>query len=394
MRKLLVVAAFAALSVTANASVEFALRGDYVGTGTYNDPNNVTQSGSSYFDAQYARVFYKGKLTDTASGIIVMDFLQTSTALGAGANFFKVAELDNKIGDMFEIGMGRLLDAGIGGFEGVTPFYDLWSESASFIANFPMGAKFDINFTPTQQLRLLALNQNWDQGSVAGALAFSTGNSSLNNSQPATTGSATNSNTSLGYGARWRADWTPYYSTIISYHVNPTSGDAVAGSSSSSVNQYVVVGAQYKGNGLTAAFDYMNYTFGGIGTNAKDNGFKTTADLIVKYDIGQWTPRLKAELSTVQDVPSLYFLQNGNSAAGNFYGYNGTSFLTSGYTDQITRIDVGTDYRVSDAGPFYYSAHYISSTNQFSNTPAAFKNQSINESAVYLSMIGKFDVLK
>jgi hypothetical protein len=383
MKKLLAIAAVTALSATALAEATFGVRGDIVGTNQFTDTTNTTQPGSSYMEAEYARLILKGKISDQLYGRLTLDFLQT------GINGLKVAEVDHKMNDMFTLGFGRLQDAGIGGFEGIRAFYDQWIYSQAFQANFPFGVGLEAAITPDHLIKLVVLNQGWT-GASAGtgaAIALSSTNQSLSSSQtsPAT------AQTAYGYGLRYNGMFGSV-SAIASYHVDPTY------TKNTNNNGYAVVGAMYQDDALKVSLDVLSDTFTGIGTNNNDNGTKSTVVAMADYKMGMWTPRLKVESSTVTDVPSAYFSQNESSAAASsFWGQSFSSVMSGAYTDQISRVDVGTDIRPGgEKDPFYYSVHYVTQSQAFSGNgiPAAVTNKTVTESGIYVSIVAINDILK
>ena len=378
MRKLLALAAVTMMSAAALADASFGVRGDVVGTNTYNDPGNVSQPGSNYMQAQYARLLLKGKISEQFDGKLTLDFLQT------GINGLKVAEVDHHINDMFNIGFGRLQDAGIGGFEALRPFYDHWFYSQAYQANFPFGIQADVVLNPDHKLKFVLLNQGWT-GTLAGtggAISNSAANQSLSNAQTANTQAQTN----YGYGVRYTGNFGAITGQA-SYHVDPTY------TNKTNLNSYLSVGVKYMMSDIEASLDYFGDTFTGVGTANNDNATKNSIVLMGKYNMGMFTPRIKYESTTVQDVSSTYFAQNNTSATSIWGSY---ALPTSGaYQDVISRYDIGTDIKPGgDKDPFFYSVHYVGQTNTFSGGAISFSNKTITESAVYVSIIAINDILK
>ena len=179
---------------------------------------------------------------------------------------------------------------------------------------------------------------------------------------------------------------------IGSFHTDPTY------TNKTNSNTYTIVGVKYEADALRASLDYMADTFTGIGTNSNDNGTKSTIVAMANYNLGTFNPRVKFESTTVTDVPSAYFTQsNGSLAANGLWGQNFSSVIAGAYQDQITRFDIGTDIRPGgEKEPFYYSVHYVTQSQAFSGNgiPATVTNKTVNEAAVYVSIIAMADILK
>jgi len=228
---------------------------------------------------------------------------------------------------------------------------------------------------------------------VGGAIAQSSTAQSLNaNSNPATNGTPQTAPyqapTTYGYGLRYEGNFGPVTGRL-SYHVDPlTTG------STTNNNTYLVASAKYTMSDLVATLDYMSDTFTSIGTASNDNGTKSTIVLMADYNMGMFTPRLKFESTTVQDVPAAFYTSSEATLAGSALW--GSSLITSGaYQDAITRFDIGTDIRPGgQKDPFYYSVHYVSQSNAFSGGGVSYANKTVNESAVYASIIAINDILK
>jgi hypothetical protein len=380
MKKLLALAAVTAISATALAGAQFGIRGDVVGTNSYTDLANRTEPGSSYLEAQYARMLFTGKVSDNLKGDLWIDFLQTVSGV---PSILKVAQIYQDFNPMFTAGIGRMKDAGIGGWEGLRPYYDMWIFSQDYQANFPMGLWLDININPDQQVKLVVLNQGWSAGSNGGSLTYSSTNQSLGNT---TTNSTTTSQTNVGYGFRYKGAFGPF-GVIGSYDIDPQQ----LGTGTNN-NTLVAAGVKYEADALNVSLDYLGNTYTGIGTNAADNATKNSIVVMADYNLGMFKPRVKVESTTITDVPSTYYAQNNNTlTAANFWG---SSVPSGAYTDGITRLDIGTDIRNNPGDALYYSVHYVTSSNTFSGNGISYANKTVSESAVYLSMIAMNDILK
>lgn len=272
------------VSAAAFASGSLDLRANYVGTNT---DNNGTKSSTSGFLADRARVSFSGKLSEKTSGKAQLYFDSSIPGL-------KYGEISQKLTDTLTLSLGKIDDAGYGGFEGLKTTADQYFTSLNYKHGYVFGANLNCKMYDNQSLLLHIMNEGENAGQ--------TGPTSAN-------GVASTGGTSNGFGVRWMGSFGDS-SILASYHSVPsTSATAASGSggnaTSVSAADYMTVGYQYKTNALIASFDYISkQTKTQITGAGASDGKSNSIVAMVDYNMGTYAPNFKVESSTTTAVNS------------------------------------------------------------------------------------------
>lgn len=352
MKRILATAAIVAMSATAFAGGDLDLRSGYTGY-SGNTINSTTNTGVGGLGMDRARIGFSGAVGNV-TGKVQLDMLTSAFATQGG--YVKFAEITNKWNDNMSLSAGRLDDTGMGGFEAKKSTGDQYFTSASYMKNYYGGLRFAYNISDSNVFKLYLLNENFN---------------------------ASASGTAQGYGFQYDGS-AGDFGYVLSYHTLPMT----VTNQPTATNTYINAGISFKTGDWMFSFDYDMNTYAKQAiTTAVGDGSKTSMVLMVDYNMGNWTPLLKYEMSTVKDLDET----KADSNDGTLSTY---AVTTGAYNLNITQYTIGTEYRSNPGDKFRYHIMYTGRTNTFDGAGAAFTNKTVTSTTVVAGFRWQADFLK
>ncbi len=378
LKALLVLSTFIGGQVFAGAIFDF--RSDILSNSKYSDANNNDVRAQSYFVISRARFRMSGNFNETLSYDARMNLLNATDTKGddGASKFLNFAQLSQKIDDANVLTFGKLADLGIGGWEGQTSTGDMYMTSMSFYQPYLVGGRFDAKMD-SHSLTVYLVNGG-EAGSSSNPIA------------------SDKTQTRVGTGVTYKGGFAEKTINLIaSLHSLPTPAAASAPYQDQN-NNYAAVGLQYKTDVLNASLDLVGNTYTGQGTLANTDATKNSAVLTAKYIVGNWIPTLKLDSSTIKNVAGVAngYYESDNAATSSssptkLYGV--TLPNTTAYTNTVTQVALGTEYKPKMDENFRYHLMLVSKATTFDSSIATANNK-VSEVKVIAGVRILADILK
>lgn len=352
MKRILAISAIVALSATAFAGGSLDIRSEYQGN-SYNTSGSTNKRSNGGFTLNRTRVSLDGKAGD------VYGKMQLNPITGVAATLLQYAEVTNKWSDTMSLTAGKLDDTGMGGNEVRRSGGDQYFMSAASMNYYFGGLRFAYSISDSNVLKVYFMNEAM-------------------NGTPNTTGTET---TATGYGLQYVGS-SGDLGYIVSYHSVPRT------TATASANTYMNLGLNYKMGDWMFLFDYNMNTYQKQSiANANEDASKTSMVLHVDYNMGNWTPKLKFESSTLKNAANA--IQGANDST------DSTFTMGAAATDvAITQFSVGTEYKMNPADKYRYHIMYNSKSSVASGVGATFTNKTVTNDQVLAGFRWEADFLK